>query len=215
MTAYPMVEGHDTEQRKSLTCSPDSLPVTVGEAKGGHLRGRATGITSGSSPAASSSPHGFWLETTRVVAMRSEARAFYPTYVVAHQDVEDVAVREGAGRLAEQSSVGLLDLDEPNGPVLRGAGWAQKKADLKKLPVLDLRRLAPAQLQGLSDLFDRLAEAEFERLPRMADCPARRALDDGVSEILGLPDLATLREPAGLGARGVGPAAVALRVRSA
>ena len=35
---------------------------------------------------------------------------------------------------------------------------------------------------------------EFERLPQMADCPARRALDDGLSSILGLPDLSGLRE---------------------
>ena len=47
--------------------------------------------------------------------------------------------------------------------------------------------------KGLSDLFDELADAEFERLPGMADCPARTALDDGVSEILGLPDLRGLR----------------------
>ena len=40
-----------------------------------------------------------------------------------------------------------------------------KKADLEDLPVLDFRHLSPTQLQGLSDLFDKMAEAEFERLP--------------------------------------------------
>ena len=69
-----------------------------------------------------------------------------------------------------------------------------KKADLEALPVLDPRRLSPSQLQALSDLFDELSEAEFQRLPAMARCPARRALDDGLSKILGLPDLAKLRE---------------------
>ena len=68
-----------------------------------------------------------------------------------------------------------------------------KKADLEELPVLDTRRLSPAQLKGLSDLFDDVAEAEFERLPGMAHCPARQALDGGLSRILGLPDLGTLR----------------------
>ncbi len=38
-----------------------------------------------------------------------------------------------------------------------------------------------------------LADAEFARLPDMVDCPARRALDNGLSEILGLPNLAGLR----------------------
>ena len=68
-----------------------------------------------------------------------------------------------------------------------------KKADLKEMPVLDTHNISPSQLQQLSDLFDEMSEAEFERLPSMAECPARRRLDDGVSEILGLPDLDNLR----------------------
>ena len=69
-----------------------------------------------------------------------------------------------------------------------------KKADLEELPVLDPRQLSPSQLQRLSDLFDALSEKDFERLPAMARCPARQRLDDGISEILGLPALSTLRD---------------------
>ena len=58
-----------------------------------------------------------------------------------------------------------------------------KKADLEELPVLDTRRLSPSQVQGLSKLFDEMTEAEFERLPNMAICPARRSLDDGIARI--------------------------------
>ena len=65
---------------------------------------------------------------------------------------------------------------------------------MEELPVLDTRKLTPAQLKSLSDLFDEMAESEFERLPGMVDCPARKALDDGISRILGLPDLGKLRE---------------------
>ena len=61
------------------------------------------------------------------------------------------------------------------------------------LPVLDPRGLTAEQLQALSALFDELAEMEFERLPAMAECPARRALDNGLSAILGLPGLSALR----------------------
>ena len=42
-------------------------------------------------------------------------------------------------------------------------------------------------------MFDELAESEFERLPGMANCPARQSLDDGLSQILRLPDLENLR----------------------
>ena len=74
-----------------------------------------------------------------------------------------------------------------------GSWVAMKKGDLEELPVLDVRALSPVQLQALSDLFDELTETEFERLPAMAHCPARKSLDDGISRILGLPDLRNLR----------------------
>ncbi len=57
-----------------------------------------------------------------------------------------------------------------------------------------MRTLSEAQLQAMADLFDAMAEEEFERLPAMAHCPVRRKLDDGVAAILGLPDLSTLRQ---------------------
>ena len=69
-----------------------------------------------------------------------------------------------------------------------------KKADLEKLPLLDVRALTVEQFHALSGLFDQIAQMEFERLPEMAGCPARRALDDGMSDILRLPDLSRLRE---------------------
>lgn len=68
-----------------------------------------------------------------------------------------------------------------------------KKAELEELPILDMRERQQSQLQALSDLFDELAETEFERLPGMASCQGRLALDDGLSRIFGLPDLGTLR----------------------
>lgn len=88
------------------------------------------------------------------------------------------------------SSLGLLTIMAER-TTTRGGWVAMKKADLEELPVLDTRSLSESQLQRLSDLFDEMTEAEFERLPGMAECPARRRLDDGVSEILGLPDWAT------------------------
>ena len=39
VTAYPMVEGHDTEQRKSLTCSPDSYLSSLTTPRGGQRPG--------------------------------------------------------------------------------------------------------------------------------------------------------------------------------
>ena len=67
------------------------------------------------------------------------------------------------------------------------------KDDLERMPVLDLRRLDPDQVRRLAALHDGIRDAECEPLPAMAECPARRALDDGVAEILALPSLDALR----------------------
>ena len=90
------------------------------------------------------------------------------------------------------SSVGLLTLLASRNTTM-GAWVKLKKADLTDMPVLDVRAISQSQLQGLASLFDELADEEFERLPNMANCAARRRLDDGISNILGLPDLAGLR----------------------
>ncbi len=106
--------------------------------------------------------------------------------------VEDVS-HEKALAVWLNSSLGLLAILTQRTST-RGGWVAMKKADLEELPVLDVRRLSQTQVQSLSDLFDKMAEAEFERLPGMAHCPARRSLDDGMSAILGLPDLSKLRD---------------------
>ena len=106
-------------------------------------------------------------------------------------NVKDESV-EKALTVWMNSSLGLLTILAQRTST-RGGWVAMKKADLEVLPVLDVRAISDSQLEDLSSLFDEMSEAEFERLPGMADCPARRRLDDGISEILGLPDLDNLR----------------------
>ena len=90
------------------------------------------------------------------------------------------------------SSFGLLTLLARRTST-RGGWVALKKAELEELPVLDPRQLPAAQLAALADLFDHLADHEFDRLSRMAECPVRAALDNGIADILNLPNPATLR----------------------
>ena len=188
ITAYPMVAGHDTEQRKSLLCSPDTYLSPLTTPKGGqrpgygqHLWGMAGRLLFAER---------LWLETTRVAAMWSETRVLSNVWWPIQTD--DVSIEKSLA-VWINSSLGLLTILAQRTST-RGGWVAMKKADLEELPVLDPRRLSPSQLQRLSDLFDALSEEEFERLPGMAHCPTRRRLDDGISEILGLPDLATLRD---------------------
>ena len=121
--------------------------------------------------------------------MRSETRVLSNTWW--EVQAEDAST-EKALAMWLNSSLGLLTLLAQRTST-RGGWIAMKKGDLRELPVLDTRCLSDSQMQNLSKLFDELSEDEFERLPGMEYCPARKRLDDGISEVLGLPDLGTLR----------------------
>ena len=188
ITAYPLVAGHDTEQRKSLICSPDAYLSPLTKPRGGQRPGYGDHLWQQSSHLLVAER--LWLETTRVVAMWSEDRVlsnvWWPIRVESHTTEKALVVWMN-------SSLGLLTILAQRTST-RGGWVAMKKADLEEMPVLDTRSLSPAQLKSLSELFDEIAEAEFERLPGMAHCPVRRSLDDGISEILGLPALGKLRD---------------------
>ena len=61
-----------------------------------------------------------------------------------------------------------------------------------KLPVLEPQELSPAQRTQLAGLYVSSAHLSLERLPAMADCPSRKTVEDGLSDILNLPDMAVL-----------------------
>ena len=90
------------------------------------------------------------------------------------------------------SSLGLLTMVAQRTST-EGSWVALKKTDLEKLPVLNVNRISPTQLQNLSYLFDKLTDADFQRLPALPHDPARQTLDDGLAQILNLPNLTTLR----------------------
>ena len=187
ITAYPMVENHDTEKRRSLQVAPDKYLAPLSSPRAGRnlkpfdqLWPKAGQVLIAER---------LRLNTARMIAMfvseKVLSNVWWPI------NVQDVSY-EKALTLWLNSSLGISTIMAQR--TSTEGGWvAMKKADLGNLPILDLRRLTGAQLKGLSDLFDELADADFERLPGMADCPARTALDEGISEILGLPDLGKLR----------------------
>ena len=186
-TAYPLVEGHDTDERKSLTCAPNSYLSPLIKPRGGHRPGYGNRLWGQAGRLLVAER--VRLDTNRVVAMRSNSKVlsnvWWPVLV-------DDPLEEKALAIWLNSSLGLLTLLAQR--TSTEGGWvAIKKADLEALPVLDVRKLPRSRLVRLADIFDGSAEAEFERLPSMAHCPARKALDDGLSEVLCLPDLTTLR----------------------
>ena len=188
VTAYAVVEGHDTNHRKSMKCSPNSYLAPLSKPRGGQKPGYGKHLweMAGRLLVAES----LRLDTARIVAMRSKSKVLSNVWWPIRIESSEI---EKALSVWLNSSLGLLTILAERTST-QGAWVAIKKAVLETLPVLDPRRLSTSQLQALSDLFDELSEAEFDRLPAMAHCPARRALDDGISRILGLPDLSKLRE---------------------
>lgn len=186
-TTYPMVENHETEYRKGLVAEINKHLTPLQEPRPGRRL---------------KSPAELWdkaghlliamrlrLNTARVVAMRANEEVLSNVWWPVNTRNPDW---DKALVVWFNSSPGIMALLASRNST--AGSWVQlKKADLAALPVLDPRALTPEQLQALSALFDEMAEMEFERLPDMVECPARRALDDGLSRILGLPGLAALR----------------------
>ena len=186
-TAYPMIEGHKNEQRKSISCEPDAYLSPLSEPRGGQRPGYGQHLWTQSGQLLIAERIG--LNTDRVMSMFSVHPVLSNVWWPVNASNRDY---EKAIALWLNSSLGILTVLVTR-TTTHGAWVGLKKADLKEMPVLDVRAISESQLQGLSDLFDELADEEFERLPAMAECAARRCLDDGLSAILGLPDLSGLR----------------------
>lgn len=186
-TAYPMVENHDTNARKRMTTAPNKhLAPLVAARPNRRLKPlELLWPKAGKLLIAER----LRLNTARVVTMTTETEVLSNVWwpIKTNNICWDKAVA-----VFMNSSIGLLSLLTIRNTTQ--GNWVKlKKVDLRALPTVDPRQLSPTQLQALSDLFDELADAEFERLPGMAQCPARTALDAGISEVLGLPDLDRLR----------------------
>ncbi len=188
VTAYPMVEEHDTESRKTLGTSPNKYFVPLPVPRGGQRPGYGDHLWQQAAQLLLAER--LRLNTARIVSMYCDRRVLSNVFweVITENPAQDMALC-----LWLNSSLGVLGILATRNTTM--ASWAKfKKADLQQMPVLDVRTLSEGQLAELSALFDEIAEMEFERLPAMVHCPARRAVDDGLSRILGLPDLAPLRE---------------------
>ena len=187
VTTYPMVENHDTEYRRGLVAEINNYLMPLREPRPGRRLKEPAELLKKSGRLLVAER--LWLNTTRMIAMRANERVLSNVWW-------PVNTRDGEWDKALtvwlNSSLGIMTLLSVRTST-RGGWVALKKADLAALAVLDMRAMPAEQLQALSALFDELAEMEFMRLQEMADCPARRALDDGLSRILGLPDMSALR----------------------
>ena len=118
VTAYPLIAGHDTEQRKSLTCSPDAYLSPLTKPRGGQRPGYGDHLWRQSSRLLVGER--LWLETNRVVAMCSEARVLSNVWWPVRVDRRIYA--EKALVVWLNSSLGLLTILDPEDQHKREAG---------------------------------------------------------------------------------------------
>ena len=182
VTAYPMVVGNDTEQRRRLTTEPDRHLAPLAQPRPGRRLKPAVQLWAKAGRLLVAER--LRLNTARVVSMSLDIPVLSNVWWEIRTDSR---ASEKALAVWLNSSLGLLTLLAQR--TSTEGGWvALKKAELQALPVLDVRALGEEQREGLAALFDAMAGEEFERLPAMAQCPARAALDAGVARILGPPD---------------------------
>ena len=182
-----MIEGHNTEHRKGLAAKINKYLAPLVEAR----QGRRLKPVEQLWPQAGRLliAERLRLNTTRVLAMHADRPVLSNVWYSVKTENTDY---DQALALWLNSSPGILARLATRTST-EGSWVAMKKGELAKLPVLDVRALPPPQLTALSNLYHQLAGQEFQRLPEMADCPARAALDNGLSQILNLPNLHPLR----------------------
>ena len=182
-----MVESHDTEKRKRLAVDPDKFLAPLAEPRPGRRLKPAAQLwqKSGSLLVAER----LWLNTARVSAMCASTPVLSNVWWPINTDNH---LYDKALTVWLNCSLGLLTLLATRNTT-RGSWVKFKKSDLRSMPVLDVRALPLARLQNLAQLFDKMSNAEFDRLPAMHHCPARRHLDESLAQILNLPNLTTLR----------------------
>ncbi len=186
-TGYSMVENHDTEFRKGLVAQVNKYLMPLQNPRPGRRLKSHQYLWSMSGQLLIAER--LRLNTARVVAMAARQQVLANVWWVVKTNNHDW---DKALTVWLNSSLGILALLAVR--TSTEGGWIRvKKSDLQELPVMDVRALTPEQLQALSNLFDEMAETEFGRLREMRECPARRALDDGLSAILDLPNLSALR----------------------
>ena len=81
-----------------------------------------------------------------------------------------------------------------NRVVTRGPWVQMKKPAWAAMPVLDVRTLDATALQALADAYDRLATQNLKPLAQLADDAVRAEIDAALAAVLGLSNLAPLRE---------------------
>ncbi|GBC78747.1 hypothetical protein HRbin08_02245 [bacterium HR08] len=190
-TNYPAFWDHDADRVQSMAQSPNAYLLPLGRSRPGRPLRNAQVLwnRAGSLLIAER----LRLNTQRLTAVLLEENVLSNVWwpVALKSGLDGAAAK--ALVLWLNSTLGLLILI---GHRLETQGaWVKfKKPTLRELPVLDVRSLNPTQLSDLAAAYDRLAHEALQPFPQLAEDPIRRAIDEALAQVLGLPDLTWLRK---------------------
>lgn len=78
--------------------------------------------------------------------------------------------------------------------ITQGAWMQMKKPAWASMPVLDVRALSKIALSKLAPAYDRLAVENLQPIANLDTDPVRQEIDDTLCKVMGLPNLASVRE---------------------
>jgi len=189
VTAYPAFWGHDSNAVLTIAQRPNRYLEPLAHAKKSRPLRRSTDLWPLASPLLLCER--FRLNTQRLMAVQLDQPVLANTWWTCALKNRNPQI-EKALALWTNSTLGVL-IQLANRVETEGAWVKFKKPTWLALPVLDVRRLSPAQLDALATAYDRLATMELQPFPHMATDPARAAIDAALAEALHLPDFSVLR----------------------
>jgi hypothetical protein len=137
-----------------------------------------------------------WLKTVRTVSVHMTEKVLsnvWWSFVFREQKDAKISDAEKALVLWLNSTLGIMILLGQREET-RGAWVDFKKPSLLSMPVLEVWSLSAANLNRLAQTYDQLADNTLLTLAEIDCDTTRRAIDEALGEVLGLPDLSILRD---------------------
>lgn len=137
-----------------------------------------------------------WLKTVRAVSVHMTEKVLsnvWWSFVFHEQKDAKISDAEKALVLWLNSTLGIMILLGQREET-RGAWVDFKKPSLLSMPVLDPWNLPPAGLSKLAAAYDEVADSSLLTLAEIDCDTTRRAIDESLGQVLGLPDLSILRD---------------------
>lgn len=184
-SSYPALWGHDSENVISLKVQSNKFlqpKVASGKRTGALWKGAGRVML----------VEGMRLNTQRIVAARLDKESLSNVWWPFHFN-DGNGILENVLVLWMNSTFGLLTLLSHRVPT-EGPWVHFKKSVYGIMPVLDVWRLELRQIKNLSQRYSELSEETLLPLPRMADDPVRKEIDDCICAALALPRIDRLRE---------------------